>query len=396
MAETLYQVKVRDTSGNQIAIFAGAGRGDTGGGMQAFSYRKRVRTPGSWWIQIAGNDERIGLIELNTGLNYIFEFWRRDPVGGLAWYRDFSGLHRFDNFRQVAEGREIFTVRGRGLNDLLGGEPIFHEGPSAPPLVPLAWAEKTGPAETVAKDYVRENLGISAPAARQLANFTIQADAATGLTWGGDRAYKQLFDVLMELADFAPGDFNVVDLSTINQVPAFQFQWAAGQWGLDKTKLNGVRPPVIFGVQRKNATNIDYTYSRLDEVNVVYTGGGNWRDFRKTVTRTATNILPGDTTWSTTKWGRRAVFRSSQDNGTGDMTDKADETLYKMRPRTSFAFETNTSINTRYGRDWDWGDLVTVEHRGRDINQKIVGVIVGVGSDGNVTIAPEMEEWYAD
>ena len=392
MAETLYQVRVRDTSGNQIAIFAGAGRGDTGGGMQAFSYRKRVRTPGSWWMQIAGNDERINLIELNTGLNFIFEFWRRDPVGGLGWYRDFSGLHRFDNFRQVAEGREIFVVRGRGLNDLLGGEPIFKDDPAD-----MTWAEKTGPAENMAKAYVRENLGALASAARYLGpTFTVQADGGTGLTWGGSRGYKQLFDVLVELADFAPGDFNVVDLSTINQTPAFQFQWAAGQWGLDKTKLNGVRPPVIFGVQRKNATNIDYTYSRLDEANVVYTGGGNWRDFRKTVTRTATNILPGDTTWSTTNWGRRAVFRSSQDNGSGDMIDKADETLYKMRPRTSFAFETNTSINTRYGRDWDWGDLVTVEHKGREINQKVVGVIVAVGMDGNVTIAPEMEEWYAD
>jgi len=387
MAETLYQVVVRNTVGNQVALFSGGGRGVTGGGMQAFSYRKRLRTPGSWWVQIAGDDERIDLIELNTGLNYIFEFWRRDPIGGLGWYRDFSGLHRFDNFRQVAEGRQIYVARGRGLNDLLGGEPIrYDEGSDE--------AEKSGPAETCAKEYVDENLGSSAPAARQLANFTIQADAATGATWGGDRANEQLFDVLVELADFAPGDFNVVDSSAINATPAFQFRWADNQWGEDRTSGNtDGNAPVIFGVQRRNATNIDYTYSRLDEVNVVYTGGKNFREFRKVRTRTASDVGLDDT-WDTTNWARRAVFRSCQDNADSDIDDKADETLYKLRPKTEFRFEVNMSANTRYGRDWDYGDLVTVEHRGRSIDQKIVGVIVAVSGDGSVTITPETEEWY--
>jgi len=388
VAETLYQVIVRNTSGNQIAIFAGGGRGDTGGGMQAFSYYKRLRTPGSWWMQIAGDDERIDLVELNDGLNYIFEFWRRDPVGGLDWYRDFSGLHRFDNFRQVAEGRQTYIARGRGLNDLLGGEPIRYD-------VGTTQVEKSGPAETVAKEYVDENIGPSAGFGRVLAGFTVQADAATGATWGGDRANKQLFDVLIELADFAPGDFNVVDLSTVNQTPAFQFQWAANQWGLDKTEGNTAgNPPVIFGVQRRNVTNVDYTYSRLDEANVVYVASGNFLDERKVRVRSAT-VAGLDTTWSTTDWGRRAVFRTSQDNADGDMDDKADETLYKLRPRTTFTFDANTSANTRYGRDWDYGDLVTMEHRGRSIDQKVVGIIVGVSGDGSVTISPETEEWYA-
>lgn len=392
MAETLYQVKIRDTSGDLIAVFAGGGRGDTGGGMQAFSYRKRVRTPGQWWVQIAGDDERIDLIELDDGLNYIWEFWRRDPLGGLDWYRDFSGLHRFDRFRQVAEGRETFIAEGRGLNDLLGAEPIRYD-------VGTAGAMKTGAAETVAKAYVNENIGPGAPVARQLANFTIQADAATGATWGGDRANKQLFDVLIELADFAPGDFNVVDLSatsmsTPSATPDFEFQWSDNQWGEDRTEGNTAgNPPVIFGVQRLNATNIDYIYSRLDEVNVVYVSGYSFRDFSKVRTRTATDVGL-DTTWSTTNWGRRAVFRSGQDNADSDMDDKADETLYKQRPRPSFAFETNMSENTRYGRDWDYGDLVTVEHRGRSIDQKVVGVIVAVSTDGSVTITPEMEDWY--
>lgn len=390
MAETFYQVRVRDTDGATIAVFVGAGRGGTGGGMQAFSYRKRLRTPGSWWVQIDGNDERIATLQLDDGLDYIFEFWRRDPIVGLGWYRDFSGLHRYDDSKRVAEGREIFTFRGRGLNDLLGAEPIRYDKGTAE-------AAKTGAAETVAKEYIDENIGPGAP--NPLDDFTVEADAGTGNTWGGDRANKQLFDVLVELADFAPGDFNIVDLSAtsldvVAGTPEFQFQWRENQWGPDKTSTNtDGNVPVVFGVQRRNATNINYVYSRLDEVNVVYVVGQGAGATKRARTRTATDAGL-DSTWDTTKWGRRAVVRTTQDYSDSDMDDAGDETLYKQRARTSFNFQTNMSINTRYGYHWDYGDLVTVEYRGQSTDQKIVGVIVSIASDGGTSIVPETEDWY--
>jgi len=389
MAETLYQIHVRNTDGDRIAVFKGAGEDN----MLAFSYRKRVRTPGAWWVQIDGRDSRIDNLALDDGLNYIWEFWRRDPQGGLDWYKDFSGLHRHDYFTFGGEGTELYVARGRGLNDLVGAEPIRYDKGSAE-------AYKTGASETVAKEYVDENIGPGAAAARQLAHFTVEADAGTGNAWIGDRANEQLFDVLIELADFAPGDFNIVDLSattlaTVSDTPQFQFQWRDNQWGLDCTEGNtDGNKPVIFGRTRQNITNIQYTYSRLDEVNVVYALGAGVGAGRLDRTRTASDAGI-DTAWETTSWGRRASVRTSNDQGNTNLDDLADETLYKQRIKKTFRFSTLNVPSLRYGRDWDCGYLATVEHRGESVSQKIIGVTVSVGSDGVVSIVPEAESYYA-
>ena len=360
--------------------------------MLSFSYYKRNRTPGGWLVQIDGRDSRIANLMLDSGLNHIWEFWRRDPAGGLDWYKDFSGLHRHDQFTFDQSGTEVFIARGRGLNDLLAGEPIFQDKGSAE-------AYKVGPAETVAKEYVDENLGALADPTCQLAFFTVEASAGTGANWSGDRAHDQLFDVLEELADFAPGDFNVVDTSattllTVSDPPAFQFQWRDGQWGLDRREGNTAgNAPVIFSRTRQNISDIEYLYNRLDEINVVYATGGGAGILR--VSRTRTALDAGlDATWSAVPWGRRASIRSSNAQGNANLDTLADETLYKQRIRRVFSFEALTCPSLRYGVHWGLGDLVTVEHRGVSVDQKIVGVTVGVGSDGEITISPETEDYY--
>ena len=393
MAEALYQVRVRDTDGDTIAIFTGAGRGTIGGGMQAFSYRKRLRTPGQWWQQIVGNDDRIAILELfdaapgvETHLDYIWEFWRRDPFGGLDWYRDFSGLHRYDSFVDDSEGQETYIPRGRGLNELIGAEPIRYDKGSAE-------AAKSGAAETVAKEYVEENIGPSAlPVDRIMPNLTVQVTAGTGNAWEGDRANKPLSDVLAELAEYAPGDFMIVDTSTGNATPAFEFQWKENQWGTDRTKENdGGIPAVIFGKERNNAQNIRYTYSRLNEVNTSYIIGQGAGDVRRDVTRTAADLgLIAVQTDS--PWARRAVVRTTRDFTTAAMNDSADKTLYEQRSRRVIQLEVKQSQSTRYGRDWDIGDLVTLEHRGVDINEKVMGVTVTVSSNGETTLTPELQD----
>jgi len=358
--------------------------------MQAFSYRKRLRTPGQWWQQIIGNDERIAILELldaaagvETHLDFIWEFWRRDPAGGLDWYRDFSGLHRHDGFVDDSEGTETYIPRGRGLNDLLGAEPIRYDKGTTE-------AAKNGAAETVAKAYVDENIGPSAlPIARIMPNLTVQVTAGTGATWEGDRANKPLQDVLQELAEFAPGDYMIVDTSTGNDTPAFQFRWKANQWGTDKTRGND--PAVIFGKQRNNAQNIRYTYSRLDEVNTCYIIGQGAGTVRRDITRTAADIGL-IATQADSPWARRAVSRATRDFATAAMNDTADRALYEMRPRRVIQLDVKQSKSTRYGRDWDVGDLVTLEHRGRDYDQKVMGVTVTVSAGGEITITPELQD----
>ena len=104
MAEAIYQIRARDTDGLQVALFVGEGRGETGGGLQQFWYRKRLRTPGGFTLQVDGFDDRIADIELDDGLDYLFEFWRRDILGSLDWYKDatfFTALTNSPRMRKV-------------------------------------------------------------------------------------------------------------------------------------------------------------------------------------------------------------------------------------------------------------------------------------------------------
>ena len=380
MSTITYQVKVRDTSGNPVAFFAGAGRGEHGGGLQSLSYNKRLCTSGGWEVRIHGDDERVELLRLQEVLpkrvDYIFEFLRRDP-GYLDWYTDFAGFHRSDEFTEDQEGHQIYIARGVGFNDQLAGEAIRYYAGSEE-------ASKSGAAETVAKEFVDENIGPNAGVddngdSRVRAGLTVEVNAGTGLTWTGARANKNLLDVLVEIAKFATADFNVVQTGDAT----FEFQWRDGQWGDDKTRGNV--PAVIFGSQYNNATNIRLSYSRSDEVNVVYVGGQGVGAARNYVTQSTTAI-------NDSPWSRRAVFRDAKNTPTvAGLEDTGDEILEKQKSVVAISFDIKQTTATRYGVHWDYGDLVTVEFRGQDFDKKIVGVTVTLSSDGKETIKPEVE-----
>ena len=384
MAEATYEIRLKDQSGLVVARFVGAGRGDAGGGLQSFTYNKRLRTPGSHVVTIYGNDDRLAYLDLDEvgTLDSQFEFWRRDIQGGLDWYKDFETFHRSMEFRSGAEGREVFVSWGRGYNDLLTAETILWPAGSAE-------AQKNAAAETVAKEFVDENIGPGALAASgrfrdgNFAGLSVEADTATGATWSGKRAFDNLLDVLTEIGDYGPGDYWIIGTGAAT----FEFQWRDVRWGEDRTKGNAAgNPPVTFSRENQNATNIRYNYSRLDEATHCDVLGGGQGASRLIETSTS----GGETD---SPWARRAVARDARDEiDPTILQDRGEETINKQLPRRSFTFDAIQTRATRYGRDWRVGDLVTLTYRGRDIDQKIVGVTVSMGEDGKEDIAVETED----
>jgi len=370
-------VRLKNWDGEIIALFAGTGRGLTGGGMQGYSYYKQLRKPGEWMLRIDGNDERIGLFLLD----YQIEFWRSDPAGGLGWYLGFEGFVRDWEFTLDESGKEVFIARGRGYNDLLLAEPIRYYAGSE-------YATKSGACETVAKAYVNENIGPAAtspPRNRSgvMPGLTIEADRGTGATWSGGRPGKNLLDVLVELADYAPGDFMVVGTGPA----AYEFQWRANQWGEDKTWGNADgRPAVVFDPLLGNVRSLNYVYDRRNEINTVDVLGQGSGDQRRVVTRTsgAENDSP---------WARRAVVRDARNTyDTDGLNRSGDDVIDKQRAKIKISVTVAQTPATRYVRDWDIGDLPTVRYRSANVPQKIVGVQVSVDDNGVETIQGVMED----
>ena len=396
MAIQTYQVRVKDLSGNVVAIFAGAGRGGGQGDLQSLSYLRYLRTVGQFTLYIDGNDDRIPLLKV---INSQVEIWRRDPVAGLAWlaslpswqrdartlvtgwYKDFEGFIRAWNRGFTAEGRRVFVCQGRQYNDLLVGETINYPKGSVQ-------ANKTGLPGAVAAEYVNENIGAGAGLdalgnSRVRLGVTEFVESDTAVAWSGDKANLNLLDVLQELAEYGPGDYMVVGTGAAT----FEFRWRGTRWGLDRTPGNlAGNVPCIFSVFNNNVTDVAFGYNALDEANAVYIAGQGQLDLRKYRTRSTAQATAFN-------WSRRAVFRDARDTNVDATLDaRGDAELEANRARYAASFKAVQTPATRYGRDWDMGVLARfIDEDANDYDLKVVGVHVDVNSEGVETIAPEMQ-----
>jgi len=402
MAIQSYQLRLKDLTGAQVAVFAGAGRGGGQGDLQSFSYQRRLRTVGSFTLYIDGNDDRIPLLKV---INSQVEVWRRDPVAGLGWlaslpawrrdartlttgwYKDFEGFIRAWNRGFTAEGRRVFVCQGRQYNDLLVGETVNYPTGDA-------GARKTGFPGAVAAEYVNENIGAGAGLdteglSRVRLGVTETVESDTAVAWSGDKANVNLVDVLQQLANYGPGDYMVVGIPQAppSTATTFEFRWRGTRWGLDRTPGNAAgNVPCTFSVFNNNVTNVVFGYNALDEANAVYVAGQGQMDLRNFRSRASAQATAFN-------WSRRAVMRDARDtNANATLDARGDATLDEMRARYTAAFKVVQTSATRYGRDWDLGDLTRfVDEDGVDTDLKIVGVAVGVNSEGEESIAPEMQ-----
>jgi len=397
MAIQSYQIRLKDHSGAQVALFTGYGRGAGQAALRSLYYKRRVRTLGQFSFALDGNDSRVPLLR---NFNYQVEIWRRDPLAGLTWlgglpswridgrtlvtgwYKDFEGFIRGWKKGFNSEGRRYFYVQGRQYNDLLLGEPIRYAKGTAQAL-------KTGFPGAVAAEYVNENIGAGAGVdglgnTRVRTGVTEVVESDTAAAWSGDRANQNLLDVLQDLAEYGPGDFMMVGTGAAT----FEFRWRATRWGLDASRGNtGGVPPVVFSAKNFNTETVEVGQSVLDEINAVYAAGqgqANLRNYRTRVTAAATAY----------EWSRRAAFRDARDtNDNAALDDRADAELDNLRSRKYAKFNVIQTTATRYGRDWDLGYLTTFEDDdGTEYDFKVWGVGVRVDSDGNTFITPELVE----
>ena len=380
MANPTYRVVLREpVGGAKRAVFVGRGRYGPGttndGSLAALNFWRRLRTAGSFTLYIDGQDDRIAEFVDDA----IVQIERFDVYSG-AFVQVFEGLHASAELTMDKDGAERFISRGRGMNNLLAGEVILG-------FVGDATSLKSGASETVAKAYVNEAIGPGAGVddlglSRVRTGLTIEADAGTGAVWTGDRANSNLLDVLIEIANYAPGDFGIISGATPG---TFQFVWRDVRWGEDRSKLNtGGNAPVIFSPTRRNVENISIIVSRLDEANVVYAIGQGAGDQRARVT--VANVA----SLGASPLARRAVARDASDESTPTgLTGRGYDALETFRPVVSARFDAINTDNTEWIRDWDVGDSVTVEYKNISITQKIIGVRVTLDGAGSETVAAE-------
>lgn len=349
MAQPAWQVILKNKAGSRVALFSDQE-------ILSLGIHKRVNKVGTYEFTIdATVDDRCDLFAVDGQV----EIMRRIP--GYDWYTEFEGFHRTAIFTTDTQGRQTFSSSGVDYKDLLARRIIAeYTGSSG--------GAKSGAAETVAKAFVTEQIGSSAPAADQVSGFTVEADGADGNSIAIARAYRNLLEVCQEIAAIGGGDFDVVG----NGDAQWQFKWYDGQLGTDR------RSTIVFATGFGNMLSPRLVQYPATSNYVLVAGQGEGTD-RTWVTRPASGAPTGI--------DRRTVFRDARDTSdTSTQQARGDAELDAGKAVNELTFSVIQTERYQYGQHYYLGDLVTARYRNTSYDLKIVGVHIMIGNPDQIML----------
>lgn len=324
-------------------------------GVGAFT----LTLPSSFDLSIVQEDSRIAVM--------------RKPDNG-ARSLDFCGFVRKIDKTQRGQA-EYWTLYGYDLNYLLQSRIVAYAAGTAQ-------ASKSDQADDMMKAIIRENLGASAIAARDLTAFglTVQADVGLGTSLEKQFAWRNVLDALKEIADASHvteatcAYFGIVPLNIGWEC---EFRTNIGQWGLDHRFPNGAAGAVLFSLELANVTDVDRTKSWTEEITYAYAGGqgeGAARVIQESQDVTRVGASP---------FNRKEIFVDARNETVpAAVLDAADSAVRNGRPRNTFNGQlVDISSQSVYGRDYGHGDYVTAIYRGETIDCRIDTVHINI-NDG--------------
>lgn len=358
-----YDVRLYDPAGSLVNVITD---------YQALEYSKRVNEAGSWSITLDETNSRAvtSLFELDGTIEV-----QRSIPGVLDWYLDFTGLFRTVRKVTAADsGLRSFAASGPGLLDHLNRRSILYPEGSG-------FASKRAVAESVMKAYVRENAtGIATvPNGRfvngEVTGLSVQASTGAGLIWQGDRSGRGLLETLQGISLEASG----VEFDIVGTGPGtMEFRTFAPYRGLDRrapaisalgTNAAG-NIPCVFSVAFGNLAGAEYSLIRDGERTVfIVLGTGQFGD-RKVATATAGAAADSP-------WNDAEVVINSQNQTSVGLASEALSAAQRMQKLEEMSFNPIQIFGSLYGREYDWGDYVTVVYDAdTQVDLRILGVTV--------------------
>ena len=353
-----YQVDWYDDYGTKI------------GAIQAFTSLEYVR---------AENAVGRMLLTIPRGLyNYegfevgqIFEIWR-DKHGSLELQNETAYFLQDWQFFANEAGEEYIQLHATDANWLLDTAIVHATAGSAN-------AEMTAKPDDMMKAIVRRQLGETAEADRQ--KITVAGDvSAGGASITKAFAYRNVLTVLQELADIAKENGVYLAFDVVRTAPAtFQFRTYAGQRGTNHSRTSG--DPRLVGKQYGNLAEASFGTFHSDERNWVCVAGQGEGDARTRVYR-----------WNyprmgASRWNRREYFKDSRDDATTALLEAdGDAALNEFRPRQVLTGRLHDTYGMMYGVHYQFGDILTAEAFGYNVDCHVSSVSVKVDQNGGEQI----------
>ncbi len=312
------------------------------------------------------------------------EVLRSDLARGLDWYREYIGFHRTPQHQVTEQGNQLFTSYGRSMEDLLHRRVIFY--PAETPYTKKGYSAMIDghyvgvPADDVIKEFVRENIGELADNSTRnvfgsIPTWTTAPDESAAPLWAGEIAWRNLLDVVQEISNgsvnLADGheiprqiDFKVL-LTNLNP-PSFLFVTGHPMLGRDLTITN---PPVTFGLQFGNLSNINYTLSATEEATVVAATGLGMNSERRVW------VIRNEIALAESPWNHIEYVRDDRTNQSNEsLTNTAQKVLVELGAQENFKFSPIQTNQLCYGRDYSMGDKVLISFEGITRSKRLTGV----------------------
>ena len=391
--------------------------------------RSEIGKPGYYQLILDGQDTEFDNLVLDSVMMFT-----RTPNDGMP-YEEFHGLHRTKVKAQFSTGLSQYSSFGRGVLDLLARRIVAC--PAGVNLVPGADHLPINPTggyidnmhiDTAILSLVDRHAGNSAVTAMgRLAEGRTGRTQTTGIPfiayarspgstpetgplWTGETAFRNLLDVISELAeaswilDGVPWEYEMW-YSTFTASPQpgkFSFTVNEGGLGRDKSLGNpDGNKPVIFSNSKGNIQDVWMSYTRSEEINRIYalgnTTGEEPDQVRNVEIMTDTSKIPvihgGDSDMDTSVFN---LIEASRDAGSETSTaalrsfGAAELWNNKAEPHATFIPLQHGPY--LYGRDYFLGDKITVIHEDFTVNLRIVAVELMYDADGVENIKLEFSD----
>ena len=298
----------------------------------------------------------------------IIEVYRQDVAVGIASYREFAGIIR--DITQTITDRTVYGVVAVGFNAILGDRQVAYYAGVANRTQFTAQAS-----ETIMKNLFNYNVGSLATTANgrfldgRLTGATASATTGAGSTQSINVAQLNLLTALQRVQLGAGGDFALVYTAPAT----FTFTWYTGQLGTDRSAS------VIFSVGNGTIGKLVVKTSRVQDVTAVIVAGQGEGSARAIVTRPSS--LP-------TGLDLREGYTDARNQKTTTEYQQLGDAVLTMATRNRSTVEASVlqSDALRYGRDYFFGDLVSVYTGSATVTRKIASVELRLSVEGAESI----------
>jgi len=292
-----------------------------------FQHTRRFYRPGEFELRINANraytDKLIknNLVLLGKDYNKV----------GIVLHREFV-------YTESGEKTDILSIKGISLQGLMSRRLIV-------PNVGQDYESYLGSQEAVMKHFVNKNCVNPIDPKRKINNLIIAEDKGRGQEDRWRSSYENLGEKLQQIGEYCELGWNVT-LDSNNK--KFVFDVIKGR---DLSVNQSSNPPAIFRSDFNNIKTRHYTESIINSKNVAYTG--TKEDASKMVL----------TVGSTTDFERIETFIDYNSDDPIEAAKEGNVKLKELEELRTFELEINPTKSLIYEKDYDLGDIVTVQDR---------------------------------